>query len=482
MPSADIGLIGLAVMGQNLVMNMNDHGFTVAVYNRTTAKVDEFLASSAKGSQVVGTHSIDELVASLETPRRVMLMVKAGEVVDIYIDSLLPHLSEGDIIIDGGNSLYSDTERRTRDLADRGILFVGAGVSGGEEGARNGPSIMPGGNAVAWPAVKPILQAISAKVGNNEPCCDWVGNGGAGHYVKMVHNGIEYGDMQLICEAYNLLLNAGFSYSEMQQIFTRWNKGVLNSYLIEITADILGYTDSDGSYLLENVLDAAGQKGTGKWAGVSALEQGMPLTLITESVYSRCISALKEQRLAASRVLKGPKTGFSGDKAALVDELEQALYAAKIVSYAQGFMLLREASKTNDWDLDYRAIALLWRGGCIIRSVFLQDIASAYESSQALDNILLDQFFVDAIAGAQDSWRNTIVTAVLTGVAVPCMASGLAFYDSYRSARLPANLIQAQRDYFGAHTYERIDQPRGKYFHTDWTGRGGDIASTQYEV
>ena len=482
MSSADIGLIGLAVMGQNLVMNMKDHGFTVAVYNRTTAKVDEFLASSAKGSQVVGTHSIEELVASLETPRRVMLMVKAGEVVDIYIDSLLPHLSEGDIIIDGGNSLYSDTERRTRDLAERGILFVGAGVSGGEEGARHGPSIMPGGNAAAWPAVKPILQAISAKVGNNEPCCDWVGNGGAGHYVKMVHNGIEYGDMQLICEAYNLLLSAGFSYSEMQQIFARWNGGVLNSYLIEITADILGYVDTDGSYLLENVLDAAGQKGTGKWAGVSALEQGMPLTLITESVYSRCISALKEQRLAASLVLKGPKNGFSGDKHTLVDEMEQALYAAKIVSYAQGFMLLQEASKTNDWDLDYRAIALLWRGGCIIRSVFLQDIASAYQSNQVLDNILLDQFFIDAIASALDSWRNTIVTAVLTGVPVPCMASGLAFYDSYRSARLPANLIQAQRDYFGAHTYERTDQPRGKYFHTDWTGRGGDIASTQYEV
>lgn len=482
MSSADIGLIGLAVMGQNLVMNMNDHGFVVAVYNRTTAKVDEFLASSAKGSQVVGTYSIEELVASLQTPRRVMLMVKAGEVVDIYIDSLLPHLSEGDIIIDGGNSLYSDTERRAQNLAERGILFVGAGVSGGEEGARYGPSIMPGGNAGAWPAVKPVLQSISAKVGNNEPCCDWVGNGGAGHYVKMVHNGIEYGDMQLICEAYNLLLNAGFSYPEMQQIFARWNEGVLNSYLIEITADILGYVDTDGCYLLENVLDAAGQKGTGKWAGVSALEQGMPLTLITESVYSRCISALKEQRLAASLVLKGPKIGFSGDKEALVDELEQALYAAKIVSYAQGFMLLQEASKTNDWDLDYRAIALLWRGGCIIRSVFLQDIAAAYQSNRGLDNILLDQFFIAAIASAQEAWRNTIVTAVLTGVAVPCMASGLAFYDSYRSARLPANLIQAQRDYFGAHTYERTDQPRGEFFHTDWTGRGGDIASTQYEV
>jgi 6-phosphogluconate dehydrogenase len=482
MSSADIGLIGLAVMGQNLVMNMNDHGFTVAVYNRTISKVDNFLATSAKDSQVLGTRSIEELVSSLKAPRRIMLMVKAGEVVDHYIASLLPHLSEGDILIDGGNSLYSDTERRVRDLAEQGVLFVGTGVSGGEEGARHGPSIMPGGSAAAWPAVKPILQAISAKVGDNEPCCDWVGNGGAGHYVKMVHNGIEYGDMQLICEAYHLLLTAGFSYPEMQQIFSRWNKGVLNSYLVEITADILGYVDADGSHLLEKILDAAGQKGTGKWAGVSALEQGMPLTLITESVYSRCISALKEQRLAASIVLKGPKDRYSGDKQALVGELEQALYAAKIVSYAQGFMLLNEASKTNDWDLDYRAIALLWRGGCIIRSVFLEDIAAAYESNKGLDSILLDSFFMEAMADAQQPWRNTIVSAVLAGVPVPCLSAGLAFYDSYRSDRLPANLIQAQRDYFGAHTYERIDQPRGRYFHTDWTGRGGDIASTQYEV
>ena len=482
MSGADIGLIGLAVMGQNLVMNMNDHGFTVAVYNRTTSKVDEFLASSAKDSQVLGTHSIEDLVSSLEAPRRIMLMVKAGEVVDLYITSLLPHLSEGDIIIDGGNSLYSDTERRVRDLAEHGVQFIGTGVSGGEEGARHGPSIMPGGNAAAWPAVKPILQAISAKVGDDEPCCDWVGNGGAGHYVKMVHNGIEYGDMQLICEAYHLLSTAGFSYPEMQQVFSRWNQGVLNSYLVEITADILGYVDADGNHLLENILDAAGQKGTGKWAGVSALEQGIPLTLITESVYSRCISAFKEQRLAASVALKGPKDHYSGDKEVLVNELEQALYAAKIVSYTQGFMLLDEASKTNNWDLDYRAIALLWRGGCIIRSVFLDDIAAAYESNRGLENILLDEFFTAAMADAQDPWRNTIVSAVLAGVPVPCLAAGLSFYDSYRSARLPANLIQAQRDFFGAHTYERIDQPRGRYFHTDWTGRGGDIASTQYEV
>ena len=482
MSSADIGLIGLAVMGQNLVMNMNDHGFTVAVFNRTTSKVSDFLASSAKDSAVVGTYSIEELVESLQAPRRVMLMVKAGEVVDEYISSLLPLLSEGDIIIDGGNSLYSDTERRVRDLAERGIQFVGTGVSGGEEGARHGPSIMPGGNVAAWPAVKPILQAIAAKAGNNEPCCDWVGSGGAGHYVKMVHNGIEYGDMQLICEAYHLLLSAGFSYPEMQQVFARWNTGVLNSYLVEITADILGYVDADGNHLLENILDAAGQKGTGKWAGVSALEHGMPLTLITESVFSRCISALKEQREAASACLAGPETSFTGDRQVLVDELEQALYAAKIVSYAQGFMLLKEASSANQWDLDYRAIALLWRGGCIIRSVFLQDIAAAYQSDKTLDTILLDSFFSEAMAAAQMPWRNTVVSAVRMGVPAPCMAAGLAFYDSYRSKRLPANLIQAQRDFFGAHTYERIDQPRGQFFHTDWTGRGGDVASTQYQV
>jgi 6-phosphogluconate dehydrogenase len=482
MSKADIGLIGLAVMGQNLVMNMNDHGFTVAVFNRTTAKVDEFLNSMARDSAVVGVHSIEGLVAALKTPRKIMLMVKAGEVVDHAIASLLPHLQAGDIIIDGGNSLYSDTERRVVELAAHGILFVGTGVSGGEEGARHGPSIMPGGNAAAWPAVKPILQAIAAKVGDDEPCCDWVGNGGAGHYVKMVHNGIEYGDMQLIAEAYHLLLTAGFSYPEMHQVFTRWNRGVLNSYLVEITGNILGYVDDDGGHLLASILDAAGQKGTGKWAGVSALEQGVPLTLITESVFSRCISALREQRLKAAGALAGPEVPVISDKQRLVDELEQALYAAKIVSYAQGFMLLREASRANDWQLDYRAIALLWRGGCIIRSVFLEDIAAAYANNEALDNILLDEFFSRAMAGAQGAWRNTIVTAVRAGVPVPCLAAGLAFYDSYRSTRLPANLIQAQRDYFGAHTYERTDQPRGIYFHTDWTGRGGDVASTQYEV
>jgi 6-phosphogluconate dehydrogenase len=482
MPSADIGLIGLAVMGQNLVMNMNDHGFTVAVFNRTAATTDEFLANAAHGSKVVGAPSLEALVGSLKSPRRIMLMVKAGEVVDHYIESLLPLLTEGDIIIDGGNSLYTDTERRVRDLGQQGILFVGSGVSGGEDGARHGPSIMPGGNAAAWPAVQPILQAISARAGDNEPCCDWVGGGGAGHYVKMVHNGIEYGDMQLIGEAYHLLLSAGFSYPELHQIFSRWNQGVLNSYLVEITADILGHVDADGSHLLENILDAAGQKGTGKWAGVSALELGMPLTLITESVFSRCISALKEQRVRASAVLVGPQSADEVDREMLVADLEQALYAAKIVSYAQGFMLLREASEANGWDLDYRAIALLWRGGCIIRSVFLDDIAVAYGADTALENILLDRFFTDAMSTAQSAWRNSVVAAVRSGVPAPCLAAGLAFYDSYRSATLPANLIQAQRDYFGAHTYERVDEPRGEFFHTDWTGSGGDVSSTQYEV
>ena len=482
MPDADIGLIGLAVMGQNLVMNMDDHGYTVAVFNRTTSKVDEFLEGAAKDSRVLGTHSLQELVESLQLPRRIMLMVKAGDVVEAYIDSLLPLLDEGDIIIDGGNSLYTDTQRRVTRLAESGILYIGTGVSGGEEGARRGPSIMPGGNVAAWPAVKPILQAIAARAGDNEPCCDWVGSGGAGHYVKMVHNGIEYGDMQLICEAYHLLRIAGLSYPEMHEVFSRWNRGVLNSYLVEITADILGYVDTDGDHLLEKILDTAGQKGTGKWAGVNALELGMPLTLITESVFSRCISALKDQRVRASGFLSGPQSQEIIDKDRLIDDLEQALYAAKIVSYAQGFMLLREASEVHGWDLDYRAIALLWRGGCIIRSVFLDDIAAAYDKDAGLENILLDSFFSTAMASAQGAWRQSVVTAVRCGVPVPCLSAGLAFYDSYRSARLPANLIQAQRDYFGAHTYERVDEARGRFFHTDWTGSGGDVSSTQYEL
>ena len=482
MSSADIGLIGLAVMGQNLVMNMNDHGFTVAVFNRTTSKVDEFLAGAAAGSAVIGSHSVEELVASLKSPRRIMLMVKAGPVVDQCIAQLLPHLSPGDIIIDGGNSLYTDTERRVAELAEKELLFVGTGVSGGEEGARNGPSIMPGGNRQAWPAVQTILQSISAKVGDDEPCCDWVGNGGAGHYVKMVHNGIEYGDMQLIAEAYHLLRVAGFSELEMQAIFARWNTGVLNSYLVEITAEILAYRDDEGRYVLADILDAAGQKGTGKWTGISALESGIPLTLISEAVFARCISAQKEERVIAADTLPGPAPTFNGDRDQFVADLEQALYAAKIISYAQGFMLLREASTENDWQLDYAAIALLWRGGCIIRSAFLGDIAAAYKTNPDLSNLLLADFFSAAMAANQGAWRNIIATAIGMGVPVPCLSSGLAFYDSYRSASLPANLIQAQRDYFGAHTYERVDSPRGEYFHSNWTGAGGSVSSSQYDV
>ncbi len=482
MSAADIGLIGLAVMGQNLVMNMNDHGFTVAAFNRTSSTLDEFLAGAASDSAVIGCYSLEELVAALKPPRRVMLMVKAGEVVDHYIDQLLPLLDAGDIIIDGGNSLYSDTQRRVETLADKGLLFVGAGVSGGEEGARHGPSIMPGGNAGAWPAVQPILQAVAAKVAQGEPCCDWVGSGGAGHYVKMVHNGIEYGDMQLIAEAYDMLREAGFDELEMQAIFGRWNQGVLNSYLVEITADILGYRDEQGRFLLADILDAAGQKGTGKWTGISALEAGIPLTLISEAVFARCISAQKEERAAAAPLLQGPVVGFTGDKAQFVNELEQALYAAKIISYAQGFMLLREASAQYGWSLNYSAIALLWRGGCIIRSAFLDDIAAAYREAPELPNLLVADFFREATASAQSAWRSVVSGAIAQGVPVPCMSSGLAFYDSYRRASLPANLIQAQRDYFGAHTYERVDRPRGKFFHSNWTGAGGGVSSTQYEV
>ena len=482
MSKADIGLIGLAVMGQNLVMNMNDNGYTVAVFNRTTSKVDDFMNGAAKGSNVIGTHSIEEFVSNLKTPRRVMLMVKAGEVVDKFIDMVAPHLEEGDIIIDGGNSLYTDSERRTKALAEKGLNYIGSGVSGGEEGARKGPSIMPGGSPDAWPSVKPIFQAISAKVEDGSPCCDWVGNGGAGHYVKMVHNGIEYGDMQLICEAYQLLKSTGFSNDEMHEIFKKWNTGVLDSYLMEISTDILAYKEEDGTHLIDKILDTAGQKGTGKWTGINALDLGMPLTLIGESVFARCLSAQKEQRVAASKVLEGPEIEFSGDKQELVDAIEQALYASKIISYAQGYMLLQEASKEYGWDLNYGAIALMWRGGCIIRSVFLGNIKEAFDKNPTLENLLLDDFFKDAIHSAQKGWRKTVATAIELGVPTPCFSTALSFYDGYRTEVLPANLLQAQRDYFGAHTYERIDKPRGEFFHTNWTGRGGDVSSTTYDV
>ncbi len=480
---ANIGLIGLAVMGQNLVLNMNDHGFRVAVYNRTTSTVDEFLNGPAKNTLVSGTHSLEELVNSLESPRIIMLMVKAGDVVDQYIDKLLPLLSPGDIIIDGGNSLFTDTHRRTQYLKEKNINYIGAGVSGGEEGARHGPSIMPGGNKAAWTTIKPIFQAISAKV-NGEPCCEWVGDNGAGHYVKMVHNGIEYGDMQLICEAYHLLSKGlGLSADEMHSIFSEWNQGELSSYLIEITANILAYKDDDGQPLLEKILDTAGQKGTGKWTGINALDLGIPLTLIGESVFARCLSAQKNERIKAAQTLpKPPQQAFSGDKKYMIDAIRNALYAAKIISYAQGFRLMREASKEYGLSLNYGEIALMWRGGCIIRSRFLNDIKQAYNKKPELDNLLLDDFFVDAMKNAEAGWRKAVILGVELGIPTPAFSSALAYYDGYRTENLPANLLQAQRDYFGAHTYERIDRPRGEFFHTDWTGHGGKTASSTYNV
>ncbi|MBD9363457.1 decarboxylating NADP(+)-dependent phosphogluconate dehydrogenase [Methylomonas fluvii] len=479
---ANIGLIGLAVMGQNLVLNMNDHGFKVAVYNRTTSKVDEFLDGPAKNTQVIGTHSLEQLVNSLESPRKVMLMVKAGTVVDQYIDDLLPLLSAGDIIIDGGNSLFTDTNRRTQYLQEKGLLYVGTGVSGGEEGARHGPSIMPGGNQAAWPAVKPIFQAISAHV-DGDPCCEWVGDNGAGHYVKMVHNGIEYGDMQLICEAYQLLAEGlNLSTDEMQAIFAEWNQGELSSYLIEITANILAYKEDNGQPLLNSILDTAGQKGTGKWTGINALDLGIPLTLIGESVFARCLSAQKDERIRAAQALPKTSTQFSGDKAAMIQAIRQALYASKIISYAQGFRLMREAAKEYQLTLNYGDIALMWRGGCIIRSQFLNDIKQAYQQNPDLENLLLADFFVEAMKQAEAGWRQAVILGIQLGIPTPAFSSALAYFDGYRTERLPANLLQAQRDYFGAHSYERIDRPRGEFFHTDWTGHGGKTASTTYTV
>jgi 6-phosphogluconate dehydrogenase len=466
---ADIGLIGLAVMGQNLVLNMNDHGFKVAVFNRTVSKVDDFLAGPAKGTNVIGTHTLEEFVNSLVTPRKVMLMVKAGEAVDEFIDLLLPLLSKGDVIIDGGNSLYTDTNRRVKDLKEKGIIFVGAGISGGEEGARHGPSIMPGGNPAGWPLVKPILQAIAAKVETGEPCCEWVGDDGAGHYVKMVHNGIEYGDMQLISEVYHLLKSGlGLSAEELSVVFKKWNEGPLNSYLIEITANIFKVKDTDGKPLLEKILDVAGQKGTGKWTVVNALEMGIPLTLIAESVFSRFLSSLKDERVAASKILKAHPLSFKEDKDTFIEAIRQALYASKIISYAQGFMMMRLAAEEYKWNLNFGGVAMMWREGCIIRSRFLGKIKEAYDTNPSLKNLLLDPYFTNEIAQVENGWRQVVSKAVEMGVPVPCLSSAIAFYDGYRSSYLPANLIQAQRDYFGAHTYERIDGPRGKFFHTEW--------------
>ncbi len=488
MSEADIGLIGLAVMGQNLVLNMDDHGFTVAVFNRTVSRVDDFINGSAKGTdavprRVIGTHSIEELVSVLKRPRRVMLLVKAGQPVDDFIELLIPHLEEGDIIIDGGNSNYNDTIRRTRYVESKGLLYIGTGVSGGEEGARHGPSIMPGGSPEAWPHVKPIFQAVAAKVDGDVPCCDWVGENGAGHYVKMVHNGIEYGDMQLICEAYYLMKHVlGLSADEMHRVFAEWNEGKLDSYLIEITRDILAFKDEDGGPMVEKILDTAGQKGTGKWTAVSALEMGIPLTLIGEAVLARFLSALKEERVTAFQVLGGPELEFDGDRHAFIDDVREALYASKIISYTQGYMLLRAAAAEYGWNLNYGGIALMWRGGCIIRSVFLGKIKEAFAQDPELVNLLLDDYFKDQVDAAQAAWRRVIARAVEMGIPVPAMSSALAFYDGYRRERLPANLLQAQRDYFGAHTYERVDRPRGEFFHTDWTGTGGDVTSSTYNA
>ena len=467
MEKADIGLIGLAVMGQNLVLNIADHGFSVAVFNRTTQKVDDFLSGEAGQKNIIGTHSIEQFCNSLVQPRKIMLMVKAGEVVDEFIQMIIPHLDKGDIIIDGGNSLYTDTERRTHECETQGILYLGIGVSGGEEGARNGPSLMPGGNKKAWPLVKDIFQSIAAKT-DGEDCCQWVGEGGAGHYVKMVHNGIEYGDMQLICEAYQFMrYGLKMGVDELAETFDTWNSGVLSSYLIEITADILTVKE-DGEWLGDKILDTAGQKGTGTWTGVNALELGVPLTLIGEAVFARCLSAMKSQRVDASDKLSGPNENFAGKKAIYIQLVHDALYASKIISYTQGFMLMAEAAKEYDWKLEYGNIALMWRGGCIIRSRFLANIKQAYDKDPSLKSLLLDNFFIDAIETAQTGWRKTVSAAVETGIPMPAMSSALAFYDGYRSAKLPANLLQAQRDYFGAHTYERIDKPRGEFFHTDW--------------
>jgi 6-phosphogluconate dehydrogenase len=482
MADADIGLIGLAVMGQNLALNMDEHGFRVAVFNRTTSKVDEFLAGPAAGTQILGTHSIEELVGALAQPRKVMLMVRAGEVVDRFIETLVPLLGPGDVIIDGGNSHFPDSTRRTRALAEQGILFVGTGVSGGEEGARRGPSIMPGGNPAAWPLVRDIFQTISAHV-DGIPCCHWVGSEGAGHYVKMVHNGIEYGDMQLIAEAYALMREGlNLSVDEIQAVFTRWNSGVLDSYLIEITAQILKVRDADGEPLIDKIQDRAAQKGTGKWTGINALDLGVPLTLIGEAVFARCLSAMKDERVRASQVLSDERLSFKADPEAFVHHIHDALYAAKMCSYAQGYMLMREAAREYGWQLDLGDVALMWRGGCIIRSGFLNHIKAAYEREPALENLLQDGYFRNEIAGALRGWRKTAAMSVGLGIPAPAMTSALAFYDGYRSARLPADLIQAQRDYFGAHTYERVDAPPGERFHTDWTGTGGPAASTAYEV
>jgi 6-phosphogluconate dehydrogenase len=487
MPKAvcDIGLVGLAVMGQNLVLNMNEHGYKVAVFNRTTSKVDKFMQDQAKGTAVAGSHSIEEMCGLLKKPRRVMLMVKAGDVVDQTIQLIVPHLESGDVIIDGGNSLFTDSERRAKELNEKGILFIGTGVSGGEEGARHGPSIMPGGNAEAWPLVKDIFQSIAARALDGSPCCDWIGPGGSGHYVKMVHNGIEYGDMQLIGEAYQLLKDGlGLGAEELARVFAEWNKTELDSFLIEITAAIFAKKDDNGTPLIDNILDTAGQKGTGKWTAISALDLGMPVTLIGESVFARCLSALKDERGRAAPILRGPTADpiADGQKAQFTENVRRALYCSKIISYAQGYMLLMAAEREQKWKLDLGAIAMMWSGGCIIRSAFLSDIKKAYSKNSTLQSLLMDDFFSSALNKYQSSWRQAQIRAIELGIPTPAFSAAIAFYDGYRTARLPANLLQAQRDFFGAHTYERVDQPRGKFFHTDWTGKGGSVAASSYNA
>ena len=481
---SDIGLVGLAVMGENLALNMESKGFKVSVYNRTVEKVDRFMEGRGKGLNFYGAHSLEDFIDSLKSPRKVFLMVKAGKPVDEFIDRLIPLMDPGDIIIDGGNTHFPDTARRTEYVESKGLLYIGTGVSGGEEGALKGPSMMPGGSPAAWPFVKPIFQGISAKVADGTPCCDWVGQGGAGHFVKMVHNGIEYGDIQLICECYQIMKDIlGMTNEEMHETFAEWNKGDLDSYLIEITRDILAKKDEDGRYVLDYILDTAGQKGTGKWTAISALDLGEPLTLISESVYARCLSALKGERVTASGILDGPKpVKFEGDRAAFLEDLRRALFASKVVSYAQGYSLMRAAAKEYGWDLNYGGIALLWRGGCIIRSVFLGKIKEAFDKAPDLANILLDPYFKEKLSDAQRGWRKVVSQAIMNGVPAPCMTAALEYYDGYRTERLPANLLQAQRDYFGAHTYERTDRPRGEFFHTNWTGHGGDTVSGTYTV
>jgi len=479
---ADIGLIGLAVMGENLVLNMESKGFTVAVYNRTVSKVDDFMQGRGRGKNFIGARSIEELCKSLQRPRKVMMLVKAGVAVDDFIEQVIPFLEPGDVIIDGGNTHFPDTIRRTQYVESKGLLYIGTGVSGGEEGALKGPSMMPGGSPAAWPLVKPIFQAICARA-EGEPCCDWVGENGAGHFVKMVHNGIEYGDMQLICEAYQIMKDVlGMSAPEMSEVFAEWNRSELDSYLIEITRDILGYRDEKGEYVVDKILDTAGQKGTGKWTGVAALDLGVPLTLIGEAVFARCLSAQKEERVAAAEQFTGPEIAFKGDRKAFIEDLKNALYASKIVSYAQGYLLMREAAQEYKWNLNYGGVAMMWRGGCIIRSVFLGKIKDAFVGNPELSNLLLDPFFREKVEQSQESWRRVVTTAMENGIPVPAFASALNYFDGYRCERLPANLLQAQRDYFGAHTYERTDRPRGEFFHTNWTGRGGNTAATTYTV